>query len=84
MPQINILQTEERFLQPFLVNKRRILNNIEKDFVVTGESSVCINEIVAKAKEKYENIKDQSSALVEMFDSVMGLSDAELGKAYWF
>ncbi|MBP0959393.1 MAG: hypothetical protein J5992_04640 [Oscillospiraceae bacterium] len=84
MPQINILQTEERFLQPFLVNKRRILNNIEKDFVVTGESSACINEIVAKAKEKYENIKDQSNALVEMFDSVMGLSDAELGKAYWF
>ena len=84
MSQINILQTEERFLQPFLVNKRRILNNIEKDFVVTGESSVCINEIVAKAKEKYENIKDQSNALVEMLDSVMGLSDAELGKAYWF
>lgn len=84
MPQINILQTEERFLQPFLVNKRRILNNIEKDFVVTGESSACVNEIVAKAKEKYENIKDQSNALVEMLDSVMGLSDAELGKAYWF
>lgn len=84
MPQINILQSEERFLQPFLVNKRRILNNIEKDFVVTGESSACVNEIIAKAKEKYENIKDQSNALVEMLDSVMGLSDAELGKAYWF
>lgn len=84
MSQINILQTEERFFQPFLVNKRRILNNIEKDFVVTGESSACVNEIVAKVKEKYENIKDQSNALVEMLDSVMGLSDAELGKAYWF
>lgn len=84
MSQINILQTEERFLQPFLANKRRILNNIEKDFVVTGESSACVNEIVAKTKEKYENIKDQSNALVEMLDSVMGLSDTELGKAYWF
>lgn len=84
MPQINILQSEERFLQPFLANKRRILDNIEKDFVVTGESSACVNEIVAKAKEKYENIKDQSVTLVEMLDSVMGLSDAELGKAYWF